>query len=214
MNSMTMRIAAAAVILVILFGAAWFTVYKGGIYKDIRDLDKPISTIPMQLKGWKGTDVPVDEELFKAIDAKEVVSRNYTNPLADRDISLHSALFVQFWRWLPHKPWLCYVGNGWTIIKREPFELTRADGTKARAELIHFEKEHAKIFVLCWYEFGNHVLVEADDFYYARKDYRDDETWPPILKVMLQISADRPEKAMEQLTEFANALFQYTQTLQ
>ncbi len=212
MKSPLIRFAIAAVTVVVIFAGAVYSAKKGGVNRPIRIPEKSISTIPLELGKWKGKNVPIEEKLFRGIHAHEVVSRRYSNPTFEEGLTLHCADFNVFWRRVPHSPRVCYPANGWTTIKVDNFELDDPDGRPATARLAIFEKNGATIFVLFWFQFGDYVICDASELASARNQYRNEETWPPIVKMMLQIPADRPDRAKKQLKEFANELHKITRT--
>lgn len=212
MKSPLVRLAIAAVVVAIIFAGARYSSYKGGAYRHIRVPEESITTIPMEIGKWKGTDVDVEEKLFRGIAAHEVVSRNYTNPAFDEGITLHCADFNVFWRRVPHSPKVCYPASGWTTIKDDPFELEDPDGRPATAHLVTFEKDGTTIFVLYWFQFGDFVICNASELASARWEYRNEDTWPPVVKMMLHTSANRPERAVKRLKEFADELHKTTRT--
>ena len=212
MKSPSSRLAIAAVVVVVIFAGAWYSSYRGGVHRPIHLPEESISTIPMELGKWKGKDVPMDDKLFRGIAAHEVVSRSYTNPVFEEGLTLHCAVFNSFWRRVPHSPKVCYTASGWTTVKVEEFELDDPDGRPATARLAAFEKDGAAIFVLYWFQFGDYIVCDASELASARWQYRNEETWPPVVKMMLQIPADRPERAKKQLKEFADSLHKITRT--
>ncbi len=212
MKSPLIRLAIAAVTVVVIFTGALYSSHKGGAYRHIRVPEESISTIPMELGKWKGKNVPMDDTLFRGIHAHEVVSRSYSNPTFEEGLTLHCADFNKFWRRVPHSPRVCYKGSGWTTIDVEDFELDDPDGRPTTARLASFEKDGVDIFVLYWYQFGDYVVCNASELASARWHYRNDETWPPVVKTMIQIPADRPNRARKQLKEFADELYKITRT--
>ncbi len=212
MKSPLTRMVIAAVVVVVIFAGAWYSSIRGGVHRHIRLPKESISTIPLELGKWKGKDVPIEEKLFRGIAAHEVVSRSYSTPGFDGDITLHCASFNKFWRRVPHSPKVCYPASGWTTIKDEEFELEDPDGRPTTARLATFEKGGATIFVLFWFQFGDYVVTDASELASARRQYRNEETWPPVVKMMLQISATRSERAKEKLKEFAESLHKITRT--
>ena len=210
MKSPTVRLAVAAATIVLIFGIAWYFSYKGGVLRPIRTPEESLSTIPMKIGPWEGKDIPVDEKLFEAIDAHEVLSRSYTNSENDVVLTLHGAVFNTFLRIIPHSPTNCYPASGWTSISNEPFSLDDSADDKGQAHLLCFEKEGASVYVLYWFQFGDHVIISTDDLANVRQIYRDEDTWPPIVKMMIQMPANRPEQAKQMLKEFADALYQKT----
>ena len=212
MKSPLVRLAIAAAVVALIFVGVHYSRQKGGLYRDVHVPKESIHSIPMEIGKWKGKDVPIDEKLFRSIDAHEVFSRNYSSPASESGITLHCAVFTTFWRDVPHPPKICYPGSGWTTIKEEDFELYDPDGLPATARLITFEKNGQTIFVLYWFQFGDFIVCDSWQVMNARWEYRNEETWPANVKVMLQISADRPDRARKQLKEFADEIHKITRT--
>ena len=212
MKSPMSRLVMAAVAIIVIFAGAWYSGHRGGVYRHIRLPEESITTIPMELGKWKGKDAPMDDKLFRGIAAHEVVSRSYTNPVFEEGLTLHCAVFNSFWRRVPHSPKVCYPAAGWTTINDVPFELDDPDGREAVARLATFEKDGMSVFVLFWFQFGDFVVCDGEEMASARWEYRNEETWPPVVKMMLQISANRPDSAKKQLKEFANELHKTTRT--
>ena len=212
MNTLFAKTATALVLVFLLGVGAWYSTMKGGAYREIRLPDTSISTIPIKLGNWAGEDIDVDEKLFRAVAAHEIVSRSYTNLTSGRALTLHGAVFDEFWRTVPHSPLRCYRDSGWTTLDSEDFELNAADGTQAIARLAHFEKNNVKTFVLFWFQFGDDVICNTPQLNDVRSKYRNDDTWPPTIKMMIQTSADKPDQAKKQLKEYADALYEVTRT--
>jgi len=210
MNANIIKLALAAAFVVLVYVGGRAASNRAGIHRPIRLPEQSISTIPMELGTWKGEDVPVEEKLFRGGGAHEIVSRSYTNPLTGQELTLHCALFNQFWRIVPHTPMRCYPMNGWATMSTEDFELSASDGTSAMARLACFEKGGGRTFVLFWFQFGDFVICGDSDLNRVRDEYRNEETWPSIVKVMIQTSAEKPEQAKAQLRDFANALYDVT----
>ncbi|MBN2291383.1 MAG: EpsI family protein [Pirellulales bacterium] len=215
MKSPVSRLVVGAVGIVIIFAGALYSSNKGGVHRHIRVPEESLTTIPMEFGKWKGKNEEIDERLFGKINAYEVISRSYNNPISEDAITLHCASFNNFWRRVPHSPKVCYPASGWTTISAEDFELDGPpdpDGNPVKAELVTFEKNDVKVMVLYWFQFGDYVVTNASELASARWKYLNEDTWPPTVKTMLQISANQPERARKQLKEFASSLYQVTRT--
>jgi len=210
MNTTLTKLAIGIALIVLLSVGGWFSSHQSGVYREIRLPDEPLSSIPMELGNWQAKDIPFEDRLFRGVGAKEVVSRSYTNCATGRELTLHAALFNTFWRIAPHPPTRCYPSNGWTTLGKEEFKLNALDGTSATARLASFEKDGNRILVLYWFQFGDYVIYDTPGLNKARWEYRDDKTWPPLVKMMIELSANKPEQARKQLKEFADALHEVT----
>lgn len=213
MNSTPVKLAVAGILVVLLFVGGWYATRRGGVNRPVRLPNKSITTIPMEIGSWKGKETPMEDKLFQGVNAHEVVSRAYTNSVTKRDLTLHCAVFDEFWRIVPHTPERCYQMNGWATMSTEDFPLNTSDGGSVIARLASFEKDGNHIFVLFWFQFEDAVMCDDAGLRRVREDYPDSDTWPSIVKVMIQTSAEESEAARKQLKEYADALYEVTRTI-
>ncbi|HLA85955.1 MAG TPA: EpsI family protein [Thermoguttaceae bacterium] len=210
MNTNLVKLAIAVVLVILLLFAGKYAGIKAGVNRPVRLPSVSIKTFPMELENWKGKEAPIDEKMFRAVAAEELVSRDYTSLSTGQNMNLHYAVFNEFWRIVPHPPTTCYPANGWTTKETKDIPLTTKDGATATARQAVFEKNGERCLVVFWFQFGDVVLLDTPDLDTARDKYRDDDTWPSVLKVMIQTQADKPDLAKAQMQEFANAVYDVT----
>ncbi len=99
-----------------------------------------LDKLSLDLGGWIGQDVPLDENVIKATDTDQHVNRAYRNAEHTRQVGLWVAYGVRFRDLMPHRPEVCYPGNGWT--KRDAVEATLAldNGLTLHCRLLQFER--------------------------------------------------------------------------
>jgi len=99
-----------------------------------------LARLPMQIGEWSGTEMPMGDDIVEATDTDAHISRAYSRYNASEYIRLYVAYGVKARDLMPHRPEVCYTGNGWTIIDRDTLELPLSDGTKLPCNIFHFSR--------------------------------------------------------------------------
>jgi len=99
-----------------------------------------LERLPWQLDGWTGQDVPLDEEIVRATDTDAHISRRYLRREGLDSVYLYIASGVKARDLMPHRPEVCYVGNGWTLLDRRFVELSLSDGVKLPCNVLQFSR--------------------------------------------------------------------------
>ena len=194
----------AVVILVGVHGVTRW-VSQGRAPEEVRLPASSLSNMPMQLGAWKGHDEQMDPRLGVAVGAADVVNRQYAEELGGK-VALQVAAFTTAENSLPHSPEVCYKQAGWKIVERRTVDL-RVEGEKTRpAQLLVFDMDRQRIVVLYWYQFGDTNVTDLDGLRQSRWGYFGQKSWPPLIKVMVQIPAApdalRAEKTIRAFSEF------------
>jgi len=98
-----------------------------------------LSRLPMTIGEWKGQDVPISERIIKATDTDDHVNRTYQRSPKDV-VSLWVAYGVHLRDLMPHRPEVCYVSSGWTMVDSSQLHLKLSDGQELGCRLIHFRR--------------------------------------------------------------------------
>lgn len=110
--------------------------------------------LPLQIGGWAGQDVPMDEALVRATDTDAHVNRRYSRHSGMESVSLYVACGVKARDLMPHRPEVCYTGSGWTLMDRRSVELPLNDGTELPCNVMQFARgalNAEKVMVLYYY---------------------------------------------------------------
>jgi EpsI family protein len=113
-----------------------------------------VGRFPMQIGEWTGQDVPIDEATVRATDTDAHINRRYTRPGAFESVTLYVACGVKARDLMPHRPEVCYTGNGWTLADKRSDELALSDGTKLPCNIMEFSRggfSTQRIVVLDYY---------------------------------------------------------------
>jgi EpsI family protein len=113
-------------------------------------LAAPVDTIPIaaadlerfpsQIGGWTGREVPLDKAVVRATDTDAHLSRAYLRRDNMDSVYLYIACGVKARDLMPHRPEVCYTGNGWTLADRRSIDVPLSDGSKLPCNLLQFSK--------------------------------------------------------------------------
>jgi EpsI family protein len=178
--------------------------------KEIRLPDWDLSTFPLQFDSWQGAQVELDEKIMERIlrDAEDAVDRAYADD-ANQAVSLHVALFRDLDRGIIHSPYNCYRGAGWTRIDDTQLMLRVSEESSIPVSLTTWELQGKRVMVMYWYQLDEHILFDRLDLGMARWKMRNKETWPAMVKVLLQTSAADPDKGKERIQIIAQRAYQW-----
>jgi len=94
-----------------------------------------LERFPLQIGGWTGQDVPVDEAKVDATGTDAHISRRYSRSDGLESVSLYVACGVNA---LVHRPPACYIATGLSLLDRRSMELLLDDGTKLPCSIFQF----------------------------------------------------------------------------
>lgn len=164
-----------------------------------------LDQLPLEIGDWVGSDTPVDANIIERTDTDAHVSRRYAMNAGSGVVSLWIAAGVQARDLMPHRPEVCYVGSGYTLVKHETPDLDLRDGTLLPCNVMEFSRgvlNRERVLVFYYY------LVDGE---YCRdvSDWRYKAMWTRIgyvaqVQVVTAISdASPPEIALRNAREFA-----------
>ena len=113
-----------------------------------------LEELPMQIGEWTGQDSPLDEAIVRATDTDAHISRSYSRYSDSERVWLYISYGMRARDLMPHRPEVCYTGNGWTLISRHSVELPLGDGMKLQCNTFEFSRgtlNKEKIAVLDYY---------------------------------------------------------------
>ena len=166
--------------------------------------------MPLQFGSWQGAEVEVDPKVRDWLlrDADAVVDRAYGDD-QNHVVSLHAAFFSDLDVGVLHSPIACYRGNGWREVGRTRLMLHVSDETSIPVSLSTWERQGEQVLVMYWYQLDKQILFNRWDLFRARVKMRGKETWPALVKVLLQTSASDADKARERIQTIARSAYQW-----
>ena len=140
-----------------------------------------LSSLPLQIDGWKGTDSVLDQQTLDILGPGEFLVRDYENssqpqpqpePQPQPWINLYIAYFpTQKAGDTIHSPNHCLPGAGWVPTSREVVQIKRRDGSSFPVNRYVVSKSGDRELVLYWFQaHGREVASEYWAKYYLVSD--------------------------------------------
>jgi len=172
MNAGSLRFGAAAVLM--LATAIVLQAHSRSEYFPPR---APLSSLPLQIGGWTGTDGVFDRQTLDILGPGDFLTRDYENASQPQSqpepwIDLYIAYFPsQKTGDTIHSPNHCLPGAGWIPTSREVVHLTRPDGSSFPVNRYVVSKLGERQLVLYWFQaHGREVASEYWAKYYLVSD--------------------------------------------
>lgn len=99
-----------------------------------------LERFPLQIAGWTGQDIPLDDAVVRATGTDARINRGYSRHNGLESVSLYVACGANARGLMVHRPEVCYIGAGWTLLDRRSMELSLADGTKLPCSIFEFSR--------------------------------------------------------------------------
>ena len=99
-----------------------------------------LDRIPLEIGGWVGKDVPLDEQVIQATDTDALINRRYAARDGSGSVGLYVAYGIRGRDLAPHRPEVCYPGSGWTPIRADDVNLPLRDGVILKCRVLRFSR--------------------------------------------------------------------------
>jgi len=133
-----------------------------------------LSSLPLQIGGWTGTDSVLDQETLDILGPGEFLVRDYENASQPTlpPISLYIAYFpTQKAGDTIHSPNHCLPGAGWVPTSREVVQIARPDGSSFPVNRYVVSKAGERQLVVYWFQaHGREVASDYEAKYYLVSD--------------------------------------------
>lgn len=183
----------------------------------IRAPRAPMTDLPLTLGNWQADpqtagDIGVDEKLFEAIGAQDVVTRNYTHP-EGWTCSVHMAAWHETDEWLPHSPEICYPGAGYTLRNRSDDALLNHPSERFRECEFVMPGSGFTASAIYWYQMGERTYFNRDGSRPVRQSFWGTAERPPLVKVLIQCSDPESAERDRCLKSLADTVYEFAATL-
>jgi len=176
--------------------------------------DWDLGDLPLQLGEWRGEEAElVDPRLFRATGAEKIVNRVYRNSVGNT-ASLHAAIFKNLDIGAEHTPRNCYRNAGWKKIEDVPLQLQAENKPGISVRSTIWEREGERILVIFWYQLGEHTLFSRMDLGALRWEMAGRESWPAMIKILLQIPLSENTPAKDQLKNVAESIYAWIEAME
>jgi EpsI family protein len=175
-------------------------------------LARPLAEFPRQVGEWTAVEEGVvDKETMDVLRADDILTRTYVDAAGGRGANLFVAFFKsQRTGQAPHSPKNCLPGAGWMPSKSD----IRAIPIPGRAEPIRVNRYVVsrgddKSLVLYWYQTRDRVVASEyrAKFYLIADAIRTNRTDTALVRVVVPVTGDDPEKATTTAEQFVQAFF-------
>ncbi len=162
-------------------------------------LARPLSSLPMQVGPWRGTDVPMDKRVIEVAGNDAQVYRRYQNQQTGEVVDFYLAFAARPAKMLGHRPRVCYPAHGWMPVgepHRQPIALPGGDGFDVLID--RFAKEQPSpeaIVVLNYYILGGRYVTAWTDFWGPRWRLPNLSRDPNIYVAQIQVTARATDPA-------------------
>ncbi len=140
---LTVGLAAVAATVLLLLGGAGYRAVVNRYARPADSAPLPAGTLaklPLAIGGWSGKDDPLAAAVIEQTDTDDHLSRIYINRAASQSVSLWVGYGVQLRDLTPHRPEVCYPGNGWIADGAATVELSLEDGGTLACRILRFRK--------------------------------------------------------------------------
>ena len=129
----------AVTVMMLVSGVAYQTLVARvkGSMKGSPMAPETVASFPMQIGGWTGREVPLDETIARKTDADAHINRQYSRHNGRESVVLYVA-YGRTWEMMFHRPEVCYPANGWTLISSDSQELPVRNGMQLPCSIFRF----------------------------------------------------------------------------
>lgn len=97
-----------------------------------------LEQLPMGIADWIGEDIPMDEAIVRATGTDAHINRRYSRGSGLEFVSLFVGCSVSAFDRAIHRPEICYMRAGWTLMDRRSMELSLDGGIKLPYSMFQF----------------------------------------------------------------------------
>lgn len=112
-------------------------------------LKTKVSDFPKEIGEWKGTDLPLEENVYEILETRNLFIRDYKNAKGD-SVYLY-IVYSEDNRKVSHPPEVCLLGSGATVVDKASLELTPIIKTNK----LLVEDANTRSIVAYWFKAGN-----------------------------------------------------------
>jgi exosortase D (VPLPA-CTERM-specific) len=169
----------------------------------------PPSSLPLQIDGWTGTDILIDQQTLDILGPGKFLLRDYRNasqPL----INLYIAYFpTQKAGDTIHSPENCLPGAGWVPTSRERVRITRPDGSSFPVNRYVVSKLGERQLVLYWFQAHGRVVSSEwwAKYYLIYDSIRMNRSDGGMVRLMTpMLDGESPEAAQARVMKLGSQL--------
>jgi EpsI family protein len=162
---------------------------------------------PLDLGGWRGKEVPMDEKVVQRTGTDAHLNRRYVRRGGLEAVTFYLASGVKARDLMPHRPEVCYNGAGWTLVNKRSVELPLSDSARLPCNIIQFSRgvlNTQRIVVLDYYLVDDQYCGDVSLLRW--KAWRGSGTVRYVAQVQIStplLATDNAEAAIKIVSDFA-----------
>jgi len=165
-----------------------------------------VSNLPLQIGEWKGEELEVDELVYKILETKNLIVREYES--ADGEKVYLYIVYSQENRKVSHPPEVCFEGGGMTVEDKIAVPLEIAKDRIIKVNQFKVEQKNYRNLVIYWYKAGSLYTASylRQQLKIALNMLRLKNTSGALIRVSTGLS-DNNEADFERMERFCQALY-------
>ncbi|HEY6301507.1 MAG TPA: EpsI family protein [Terriglobales bacterium] len=180
--------------------------HKGREYSPPRT---PLSSLPSEIDGWRGTDDALDQQTLDILGPGEFLLRDYDNARQPQPwINLYIAYFPsQKAGDTIHSPDHCLPGAGWVPISREVVHIARPDGSWFPVNRYVISKLGDRKLVLYWFQAHGRVVASEywAKYYLVSDSIRMNRSDGALVRLMTpMLDGESPDAAEDRMMKLGS----------
>jgi hypothetical protein len=181
--------------------------------RSIRAPRVKLTELPPVLGDWRADpqtadELGVDDKLFEAIGAQDVVTRLYKHP-EGWTCSVHMATWHETDEWMPHPPEVCYKGAGFNLRENSNVSLPNHDQARVCEAQFIMPTSGTIVSTIYWYQMGDLTYFNRDGSRPVRQSFWGSPERPPLIKVLMQCGDSESAERDRRLEGLADAVYEF-----
>jgi len=125
-----------------------------------------LAVLPINIGAWHGKDLPLNDEAAGMRDAADYLNRSYTRHAGTERVELFIRFGSRTRDLMPHRPEVCFPGNGWSQKKSTEILLQLSNDRRLACRLYQFDRqglECGSIVVLNYYIIDGRICPDTSN---------------------------------------------------
>jgi EpsI family protein len=170
-----------------------------------------LSSLPLQIDGWTGTDSVLDQQTLDILGPGEFLVRDYENASQPQPwIDLYIAYFPsQKTGDTIHSPNHCLPGAGWVPTSRQVVRIRRPDGSSFPVNRYVVSKSGDRQLVLYWFQAHGRVVASEywAKYYLVSDSVRMNRSDGGLVRLMTpMLNGESPDAAQARMMKLGSQL--------
>ncbi|MDD5020011.1 MAG: EpsI family protein [Candidatus Omnitrophica bacterium] len=172
------------------------------------DKEAQVARLPMNVHGWVGRDLPVEESAYEILETRNLILREYAK--GGNKVYLY-IIYSMDNRRVSHPPEVCFEGSGVTIVKKQKAPMELAGGRRITVNMLLVERKGAMNAVVYWYKAGDAYTDNylAQQLRIAVNHFKFKKTPGALIRLSAESPSGDVQKALENIRQFAKDVSEY-----